>query len=133
MTDTTDQFPKPLEKLILGTWDWLCTMVDARGRRPPNNRITPGSAGYKEQRRFLENGQVEFYRDGVLTETRSYSIEAEDEPLIPGRRSSRIYIGRDRLAFRLTADTLEISPMGFGSCGPTMVYRRAESIAASDA
>jgi len=134
MKDATDQPSQTnLEQLILGTWEWKYTTIDARGVRPPNDRITPESAGYKEQRRFLENGQVEFYRNGELTETHSYKIGVEDEPFILGERSSYMYLGRAKPAIRLTADTLEIAPMGFGSCGHTDVYTRAESIATNDA
>jgi hypothetical protein len=123
-----------LEKLILGTWDWKYTIHDYRGVRPPNDRTTPESAGYKQQRSFLEDGQVQTYRDGELTETRPYRIEVNwaVKPGI-GRPSFHIYIGEKKKPFRLTADTLEISTMGFGACGSTIVYTRAESIVANDA
>ena len=135
MTEASDQSSQTdLEKLILGTWDWKYTIHDYRGVRPPNNRTTPESAGYKEQRRFLENGQVETCRDGELTETCPYRIEVylAVEPGI-GRPSFHIYIGQQKQEFRLTADTLKIASMGFGACGSTVVYTRAESIAANDA
>ena len=70
MTEASDQSSQTyLEKLILGTWDWKYTIHDYEGICPPNNSTTPESAGYKEQQIYLENGQVETYRNGELTET----------------------------------------------------------------
>ena len=136
MTEESDQPSQTdLEKLILGTWDWKYTIHDYRGARPPNNRTTPESAGYKEQRRFLENGQVETCRDGELTETLPYRIEVSwgVRPAGVEGPSFHIYVGEKKTGFSLTADTLKIAPMGFGNCGSIKVYIRAESIAASDA
>jgi|GEM_PF-4503075 len=135
MTEESDHPSQTdLEKLILGTWDWKYTINDYRGVRPPNDRTTPESAGYKEQRRFLENGQVQTYSDGKLTETLPYRIELywAIRPGL-GRPSFHIYVGEKKSEFRLSADTLEISHMGFGNCGSTSVYTRTESIAANDA
>jgi hypothetical protein len=136
MTEESDHPSQTdLEKLILGTWDWKYTIHDYRGVRPPNDRTTPESAGYKEQRRFLENGQVQTYRDGELTETRPYRIEVT-WAVRPGLGIPycHIYIGEQKkAAFGLTADTLEIAPRGFGNCGSTIVYTRAESITSNDA
>ena len=136
MAEASDQPSQTdLEKLILGTWDWKYTNNDYRGVRPPNDRTTPESAGHKEQRRFLENGQVETYRDGELTETRPYRIEVywDVNPGLGRLNPFHIYMGDKKKAFRLTADTLEISYMGFGNCGSTGVYTRTESIAENDA
>ena len=135
MTETSDQLSQTnLEQLILGTWDWKCTILHARGARPPNNRSTPESEGYTQQQRFLEDGQVETYRNGELTETLPYRIEVS-WAVSPGlgKPYCHIYIDQKKASIRLSADTLEIAPMGFGSCGITSVYTRAESIAASDA
>jgi hypothetical protein len=134
----TEEFDQPSqknpEKLIMGTWDWKYTIYDHRGARPPNNRTTPESEGHTEQLRFLENGQVETHRDGELTETQPYSIEIYGDARIPGiRLSYSVYIGQKKQEFEVTADTLEISPMGFGNCGWSVVYSRVESITVSDA
>ena len=136
MTEASDQPSQTnLEKLIQGTWDWKYTIHDYRGVRPPNNRTTPETAGYKEQRRFLENGQAETYRDGELTEMHPYRIEVywDVNPGLGRLNPFHIYIGEKGSAFRLTADTLEISAMGFGNCGSIVVYTRAETNAADDA
>ena len=85
MTEASDQSSQTyLEKLILGTWDWKYTIDDYEGVRPPNNRTTPESAGYKEQQIYLENGQVETYRNGELTETCPYRIEVVYWGVEPG-------------------------------------------------
>jgi hypothetical protein len=57
-----------------------------RGARPPNNRVTPESAGYTEHRTFRPNGQVEFYKDGKLIGTDTYRIEPSG---VPAREAQR--------------------------------------------
>lgn len=74
----TEESDKPSqtnpEKLILGTWDWKYTQLIGLGLHPPDGRNTPESEGYTEQRRFLENGQVEVYRDWKIVGTYRYWV-----------------------------------------------------------
>ena len=118
------------KQLILGTWNWKYTDLIFEGIQPPDDRVTPESTGHSEQRRFLENGSVEFYSDGQMTESHPYTVEVDDRGT---GVCFYVCIGRDKPECQLTGDTLEMWPMGGGACGAHIVYARAETTDSSDA
>jgi hypothetical protein len=114
------------EELIIGTWQWNESLITDRGVRPPNDRKTPQSEGYTEQRKFLPNGQVEFYKDGSLTGTYTYRIEPKGGPASKSR-VYHIYIGENYSSLKISADTLIIGLGGrFGTCGIDSIYTKVE-------
>jgi hypothetical protein len=87
-----------IEDWIVGTWDWKEIRILALGVCPPNDLITPQSAGYTEQRKFLPDGQVECYKNGKLVDTYAYRIESYRDWEPKGAPASteryyRLYIG----------------------------------------
>jgi hypothetical protein len=85
-----------VEDWIVGTWDWKETIIVSRGVPPP---ITPQSAGYTEQWKFLPDGQLEFHKDGDLIDTypyrtESYRLGPKVTPATPAstERYCRLYI-----------------------------------------
>jgi len=64
-----------LYQLIAGKWEWTYSIIMQRNIHPPDNRITPETAGYTMQRNFKSDGQVDFYINEQLKETHSYEIK----------------------------------------------------------
>jgi hypothetical protein len=109
-------------KSIIGSWEWKETTISSRGVRPPNDRVTPQSAGYTEQRKFLPNGQVEFYKDGELTGIHSYSIESIKD-LARSQPRYRISIDGTISMMKISNSRLVIGFGGtFGQCGADTIY-----------
>ena len=64
-----------IKELIIGKWEWIHSIKMSRNLQPPDNTISPESAGYTIQRIFESNDKVSFFKDNLLTETLSYEIK----------------------------------------------------------
>lgn len=130
-----EQNSPTVEDWIVGTWDWKETLIHSRSVRPPDNRITPESAGYTEQRRFYPTGQVEFYRDGKLTGTYPYRIEPKGAPADETRRYVLDVGGlkwsngtvRYPEKLKITPEIFQIGHGMDGGCGNVDVFTRAKA------
>jgi hypothetical protein len=133
-----------VEDWIIGTWDWQEIRILSIGIQPPDDRVTPQSAGYTEQRKFLPNGQVEFYRNKKLVATYPYRVESYRDWEPKGAPAStqryyKLYIGEKTQKvstaeglkevpvfedFTISSDTLIIG-RGAG-CGSQTVFIRVK-------
>ena len=145
MEESNNSINNPsVEDLIIGTWDWKEIRIEDRSNPPP---ITPQSAGHTEQRRFLPDGQVEFYKNGKLVGTYPYRIESYMYRELKGGPASteryyKLYIGekthkigtaegvKEVAAFEdftISAEELIIGRGGRdGGCGSHTVFIRAK-------
>lgn len=64
-----------INKLIIGKWEWNYSVILSRKIRPPDNIITPATAGYTLQKSFTANNTVDEFKNNELTGTHSYSIK----------------------------------------------------------
>jgi hypothetical protein len=145
MEESNNSINNPsVEDWIVGTWDWKEIRIAELSNPPP---ITPQSAGYTEQRRFLSDGQVEFYKDDKLVGTYPYRVEScrDWEPKgapASTERYYRLYIGEKTQkvstaegvkeypvfeCFTISSETPMIGKGGRdGGCGRHSVFVRAK-------
>jgi hypothetical protein len=146
MEESNNSINNPsVEDWIVGTWDWKEIRIADMLAPPPNDRITPQSAGYTEQRRFLPDGQVEFYKDEEMVGTYPYRVEScrDWEPKgapASTERYYRLYIGEKTQKvstaegvkeypvfeyFTISSETLIIGRGGRdGGCGSHAIFER---------
>ena len=63
-----------INKIIIGKWKWDHSIIMSRGIHPPDNLITPATAGYTMQQLFYLNNTVDDFKNNQLTGTHSYEI-----------------------------------------------------------
>jgi hypothetical protein len=88
-----------INELTLGSWEWTHSIIMQRHIHPPDNIITPESAGYTKQRYFEKNDSVSFFKDNQLVGIHKYEIKKFK--VLPDDKGyiKEIYI--DELAFQL--------------------------------
>ena len=110
-------------------------MIHSRNVRPPDDRVTPGSSGYTEQRTFCPNGRVEFYKDGKLVGADTYRIEPKGAPASEARRYV-LYVGESKQAdgtvrqpgkLMVSPEILKIGYGMDGGCGTCEIFTRARA------
>jgi hypothetical protein len=123
------------KRLIIGTWQWYESISQNMGGY---GRGSPESLGYTEQRKFLPNGTVEFYKDGELVGTYPYEVGSFSPRFEPPiyrltigdqgvvrTADGRLFDGTQ--AFKVSGDKLVIGYGGyFGYCGVDHFYTRVK-------
>jgi len=116
-------------ELLISTWQWQESRSLNMGG---SDRLSPESEGFTEQRKFLSNGNVEFYKDWKLIGTYPYKVG----PLRMFTKSTLIYeltIGEQSLMFKVSGDKLVIGNGGeFGYCGRDHYYTRISESTMND-
>ena len=101
-----------INTLIIGEWEWDHSVIMQRNLQPPDNLITPESAGYTMQRVFTSDGQVRYLKDEEDVSVHSWVIKKYK--VLPGDTNEVTTITIDQGPLQLKFFTADSMMMGNG-------------------